>query len=80
MKKLIFLLYFFFSVFFLYAQQVISITGKVTEASATTMRGTALAEAAVRIMMSGPKWHPASQYGRPVIAYRLQPITIGPSN
>ena len=50
--------------------------GKISEAEATTMKGTALAEVAVSIIKYGPKWHPASQYGRPVNAYRLQPITL----
>ncbi len=49
---------------------------KVTEASATTLQGTVLAEIAVNIIMRSPKWHPASQYGRPVNAYRLQPVTL----
>ncbi len=50
--------------------------GKIREAEATTMKGTALAEVAVSIISNGPKWHPALQYGRAVNAYRLQPITL----
>ena len=50
--------------------------GKISEVEATTMKGTALAEVAVRIIKYGPKWHPATQFGRPVNAYRLQPITL----
>lgn len=50
--------------------------GKIKEAEATTMKGTALAEVAVSIIKNGPKWHPASQYGRAVNAYRLQPVTL----
>jgi hypothetical protein len=53
--------------------------GKVTEASATTMQGTVLDEVAVSIILGSPKWHPASQYGRAVNAYRLQPVTLNPS-
>ncbi|MEO8108990.1 MAG: energy transducer TonB [Ginsengibacter sp.] len=50
--------------------------GKIKEAEATTMKGTALAEVAVSIITNSPKWHPASQYGRAVNAYRLQPVTL----
>lgn len=40
------------------------------------MKGTALAKVAVRIIKNSPKWNPASQYGRKVNAYRIQPVTI----
>ncbi len=53
--------------------------GTVRSAEATTMNGTVLADEAVKIIMEGPKWYPASQYGRPVNAYRLQPVTITPN-
>ncbi len=54
--------------------------GKIREAEATTMKGTVLAEVAVSIIANGPKWHPASQFGRVVNAYRLQPVTLQPPN
>ncbi|MEO6221445.1 MAG: energy transducer TonB [Ginsengibacter sp.] len=57
---------------------IVSKEGKVVSAEATTMQGTVLAELAVRIIRSSSKWHPASQYGRPVNAYRLQPVTFNP--
>lgn len=59
---------------------IINKQGKVVSAEATTMQGTVLAEVAVNIIMGSPKWHPASQYGRQVNAYRLQPVTLNPSN
>lgn len=55
---------------------IVNKEGKVTEAEATNMKGTALAEVAVRIIRNSPKWNPASQYGRKVNAYRLQPVTL----
>jgi antitoxin component YwqK of YwqJK toxin-antitoxin module len=54
--------------------------GKVKDVEATTMKGTALAEAGMRIIRNSPKWNPASQYGRIVNAYRLQPVTLANPN
>lgn len=59
---------------------IVNKEGKVTGAQATTMQGTTLAEIAVKIINASPKWHPASQYGRAVNAYRLQPVTLNPTN
>ena len=59
---------------------IINKEGKVTEARATNMQGSALADVAVRIIKNSPKWHPASQYGRKVNAYRLQPVTLMETN
>lgn len=55
---------------------IINKEGKVTEAEATNMKGSALARIAVRIISYSPRWNPASQYGRKVNAYRLQPVTL----
>jgi hypothetical protein len=55
---------------------IVNKEGKVTEAEATTMKGTVLAKVAVRIIKNSPRWNPASQYGRNVNAYRLQPVTV----
>lgn len=55
---------------------IINKEGKVTEVEATTMKGTKLAGVALRIIKNSPKWNPASQYGRKVNAYRLQPVTL----
>ena len=55
---------------------IVNKEGKVSEAEATNMKGTKLAEVAVRIIKNSPKWNPASQYGRKVNAYRLQPVTL----
>lgn len=50
--------------------------GKVKDVVAQTMKGTKLAEVAVGIIKRSPKWKPASQYGRLVNAYRIQPVTL----
>jgi protein TonB len=55
---------------------IVNKEGKVVEAEATNMKGSALAEVAVRIIKHSPKWNPASQYGRKVNAYRLQAVTL----
>jgi hypothetical protein len=50
--------------------------GHVTDVVAETMKGTKLAAVGVRIIKRSPKWKPASQYGRLVNAYRIQPVTL----
>lgn len=55
---------------------IINVDGKISDVKAITMQGTALAEVAVNALKNGPKWNPAMQYGRPVKAYREQPITF----
>ncbi len=40
------------------------------------MQGTALARVAVNAIKNGPKWKPASQYGRFVKAFREQPLSF----
>lgn len=56
---------------------IINTDGKVSDVKATTMIGSTLAEFAVDIISHGPKWIPATQYGRLVKAYRLQPVSLG---
>jgi antitoxin component YwqK of YwqJK toxin-antitoxin module len=55
---------------------IIDKNGKVIEVEATTLKDSKLAEIGVRIIKNSPKWNPASQYGRKVNAYRLQPVTL----
>ena len=59
---------------------IVDSEGNVTGVEATTMRGTKLAEIAVHVIRNGPKWKPAMQYGRPVRAYRLQPVSVTKPN
>jgi hypothetical protein len=54
---------------------IVGIDGSVHNAEATTMRGSKLARLAVKAIEKGPKWVPATQNGKPVNAYRIQPIT-----
>jgi antitoxin component YwqK of YwqJK toxin-antitoxin module len=55
---------------------IVGIDGKITDVVATTMQGTKLAEIAVSVIRNAPKWKAAIQYGRPVNAYRLQPVGL----
>jgi periplasmic protein TonB len=50
--------------------------GNVSNVVALNMKGSKLAEIAVKAIKSGPKWHPATQNGKPVNAYRIQPVTF----
>jgi antitoxin component YwqK of YwqJK toxin-antitoxin module len=55
---------------------IIDKEGNLQDVKALTMIGSSLAEIAIRTIKKGPKWIPASQYGRPVNAYRELPITF----
>ncbi|HET7118432.1 MAG TPA: energy transducer TonB [Hanamia sp.] len=57
-------------------QFIVDKNGKVSNAQATTMKGTRLAEIAVNAISKGPNWIPAIQNGRYVNAYRTQPVTL----
>ena len=50
--------------------------GRPSEVEATTMKKSKLAKLAVEAIENGPKWIPAQQNGKPVNAYRIQPITV----
>jgi len=55
---------------------IVNVDGKVSDVIATTMKGTELANVSINAIKHGPKWIPASQNGKPVAAYRLQPVTL----
>jgi N-acetylmuramoyl-L-alanine amidase len=55
---------------------IVNVDGKVSDVIATTMKGTELAKVSINAIKHGPKWIPASQNGKPVAAYRLQPVTL----
>jgi len=55
---------------------IVNTDGTVTDVQATTMKGTMLAKVSVNAIKKGPKWIPASQNGRTVTSYRLQPVTL----
>ena len=55
---------------------IVNVDGSVSDVIATTMNGTELAKVSIYAIKHGPKWIPASQNGKPVAAYRLQPVTL----
>ena len=55
---------------------IVNVDGNISEVIATTMKGSELAKVSVDAIKNGPKWIPASQNGKPVAAYRLQPVTL----
>ena len=55
---------------------IVNIDGTTSNVEATTMKDTKLAEIAMNAIRTGPKWIPATQNGRTVAAYRLQPVTL----
>ena len=50
--------------------------GNVSDVHALNMKDTRLAKLAVEIIKNGPQWKAAIHKGRPVNAYREQPITV----
>jgi hypothetical protein len=55
---------------------IVDRTGNVKNVEALTMKDTKLSEIAIKAIVKGPKWIPAMQNGRPVNAYRQQPISF----
>lgn len=50
--------------------------GNISEVKAMNMKRSRLAKFAVEVIENGPRWSPAMQKGKPVNAYREQPITF----
>jgi protein TonB len=57
-------------------QFVVDKEGNISDVKAMTNHGYGMEEEAVRTIKKGPNWTPAVQNGRPVKAYRKQPITF----
>jgi periplasmic protein TonB len=55
---------------------IVDVDGRTSDVHATNMKKTLLAKIAIEAIENGPKWIPAVQNGKPVKAYRLQPITL----
>jgi len=55
---------------------IVNTDGTISNVEATTMKDTRLAEIAMNAIRTGPKWIPATQNGKTVAAYRLQPVTL----
>jgi len=58
---------------------IVDTKGRVSDVEATTMKKSRLAKIAIEAISNGPKWIPAQQNGKFVNAYRLQPVTLEPS-
>ncbi len=56
---------------------IVDKNGYISNITALTMKGTALAGIAVDAVKKGPQWNPALQNGRLVKAYRRQPVSYG---
>ncbi len=50
--------------------------GNISEVKAETNFGHKMESTVIKMIERGPKWVPASQFGRPVKAYRRQPVTF----
>lgn len=57
-------------------QFVVDKEGNISDVRPVTNHGYGMEEEAIRVIKRGPKWTPAIQNGRPVKAYRKQPITF----
>ncbi len=57
-------------------QFVVDKYGNISDAKALTHHGYGMEKEVLRVIRTGPKWTPAVQDGRPVKAYRKQPVTF----
>ncbi len=55
---------------------IVSKTGELSDVEVENKVHSAFAKEAIRLIEESPRWIPANQYGKPVNAYRRQPITI----
>ncbi len=55
---------------------IVDTSGKVHDIVAGSGCGKHISKVAIDAIKNGPKWIPAKQNGRPVNAYRIQPITL----
>jgi len=58
------------------AQFIVDKEGNISDIKSLTQLGYGMEEEVVRILRKSPKWSPAMQNGKPVKAYRKQPITF----
>lgn len=59
-----------------YVQFVVDKEGNISDVKAMTNYGYGMEDEAMKVIKKGPKWNPPIQNGRPVKAYRKQPITF----
>ena len=55
---------------------IVDTHGKISDVKAMTMEKSKLAKVTIKAIVKGPVWIPAQQNGKPVNAYRLQPVTL----
>ena len=55
---------------------IVNCDGTIRDAVAENQIGFGMEEEAIRIISLSPNWIPASQFGRNVNSYRLQPVTF----
>ena len=63
-------------IYTVYIQFVVSKEGKVSDIKALTNHGYGMEKEVMRILRKAPNWTPALQKGKPVNAYRKQPVTF----
>jgi Gram-negative bacterial TonB protein C-terminal len=59
-----------------YIQFIVSNTGKISAIKPLTKHGFGMEAEVIRIIRKSPDWVPAMQLGKPVNAYRKQPVTF----
>jgi Gram-negative bacterial TonB protein C-terminal len=57
-------------------QFVVDTIGKVKDFTSLTKHGFGMEEEVIRVLKKGPKWIPATQNGKKIIAYRKQPVSF----
>jgi len=57
-------------------QFIVDKTGNISDVKALTNFGYGMEEQVVRVIQKGPSWKPAIYEGKPVKAYRKQPVTF----
>lgn len=57
-------------------QFIVDKDGSISQVTPLTAFGYGMEEEVMRVIKKSPKWNPAMQNGRPVKAYRKQPITF----
>lgn len=55
---------------------IVSKKGKISDIQAETNNGYSMEKEVIKILNESPDWEPAIQNGRPVNAYRRQPVTF----
>jgi TonB family protein len=57
-------------------QFVVDRAGEISDVRSLTRHGYGMEAEVMRVIQKGPQWEPAMQNGRPVKAYRKQPVTF----